>query len=91
MIVRILGEAQRAVPDDALDDLDQLDQQLVDACEAGEHDTFAAALTALLARVREVGAELSDDAGPSELVLPSADASLAEVGALLTDGGLISR
>jgi hypothetical protein len=90
MIVRILGEGQLEVPDDALSELNGLDATLEQACSAGEHDAFATALTALLARVREVGTPVADDyLGPSELVLPSADASLVEVKELLTEEGLI--
>ena len=48
MIVRILGEGQREVPDDALDELNRLDAELEEACDAGEHDAFAGALTAML-------------------------------------------
>jgi hypothetical protein len=90
MIVRILGEGQRDVPDSALGELNTLDATLQKACEAGEHDAFATALTALLARVRELGTVVAGDyLGPSELVLPSADASLAEVTELLSEDGLI--
>jgi hypothetical protein len=90
VIIRILGEGQRDVPDSALDELNQLDATLEQACAAGEHDAFADALTAMLNKVRELGTPVADDyLGPSELVLPSADASLAEVTALLTDEGLI--
>jgi hypothetical protein len=90
VIIRILGEGQRDVPDSALDELNQLDVALEQACGAGEHDAFADALTAMLSRVRELGTTVADDyLGPSDLVLPSADASLAEVSALLTDEGLI--
>jgi hypothetical protein len=90
MIVRILGEGQLDVPDSELAELNSLDAALEQACSAGEHDAFAAALTALLARVREVGTTVADDyLGPSALVLPSADASLAEVRELLTEEGLI--
>jgi hypothetical protein len=90
MIVRILGEGQRDVPDSALDELNKLDVALEQACSAGEHEAFAEALTAMLNRVRELGTAVNDDyLAPSDLVLPSADASLAEVSALLTDEGLI--
>jgi hypothetical protein len=90
MIIRILGEGQLDVPDDALDELNRLDVTLEEACAAGEHEAFASALTAMLARVRELGSAVDDDhLGPSDLVLPSADASLAEVSALLTEEGLI--
>jgi hypothetical protein len=90
MIVRILGEGQLDVPDSGLGELNALDATLEQACSAGEHDAFAVALTALLDKVRELGTVVADDyLGPSELVLPSADASLAEVSALLTEDGLI--
>jgi hypothetical protein len=90
VIVRILGEGQLEIPDDSLDELNELDSTLEQACAAGEHDAFASALTAMLSRVRELGQPVDPDyLGPSDFVLPSADASLAEVSALLTEEGLI--
>lgn len=90
MIVRILGEGQRRVDDDAIDGLNALDGQLVAAVEAGDDEGFKSALTALLGQVREIGVPLPDDEiVPSDLVLPTADASLAEVRELLGDEGLI--
>lgn len=90
MIVRILGEGQRRVDDGAVDGLNALDTKLVAAVDAGDDDAFKAALTALLDQVREIGAPLPDDEiVPSDLVLPTADASLAEVRELLGDEGLI--
>jgi hypothetical protein len=90
VIVRILGEGQLDLPESALEELNQLDAALEQACSAGEHEAFASALTAMLSRVRELGTALDDDyLGPSDLVLPSADASLAEVSALLGEEGLI--
>jgi hypothetical protein len=90
MIVRILGEGQLEVPETALDELNALDADLVTACEAGDDAAFSAALATLLARTRELGSALPDDhLEPSELVLPSSDASLAEVAELLGEEGLI--
>jgi hypothetical protein len=90
MIVRILGEGQLEVPETALDELNALDADLVKACEAGDDAAFATALATLLARTRELGTALPDDhLEPSELVLPSSDASLAEVAELLGEEGLI--
>jgi len=90
MIVRILGEGQRAIDDGALDGLNALDHDLVAAVETGDEDTFTTALSALLDKVRTVGTPVPDDEiVPSDLVLPSADASLAEVRELLGDEGLI--
>lgn len=90
MIVRILGEGQVDVPDGELNALNELDDALQQACEGGNEEDFAQSLTALLARVREVGSPLpAEEIVPSDLVLPSADASLAEVRELLGDEGLI--
>ena len=55
MIVRILGEGQYDVDDDALDRLNALDAEVEAAVEAGDEAAFAAALTALHDGVRGVG------------------------------------
>ena len=90
MIVRILGEGQVDVPDAELDALNQLDDQLQSAIDGEDDTAFASALGALLDRVRQAGRLLADDElVPSDLVLPSPDASLAEVRELLNDDGLI--
>jgi hypothetical protein len=90
VIVRILGEDQLEVDAAALDALDPLDRALQDACDANDAEAFDHALGDLLGRVREVGTPLpADQMVPSELVLPTADASLAEVKELLSAEGLI--
>jgi hypothetical protein len=90
VIIRILSEGQFDVPDDALDGLNELDAKLEAAVDASDEGGLAAALSALLARVREVGSEVALDAlVPSDLVLPHASASLAEVRDLISGEGLI--
>ena len=90
MIVRILGEGQVDVPDGELDSLNTLDDALQAAVEGGDEQQFTQSLVALLSRIREVGRPLPDEEiVSSDLVLPSADASLAEVRELLGDEGLI--
>ena len=90
MIVRILGEGQVDVPDGELDSLNDLDDALQNAVDGGDEEGFTQSLAALLSRVRQVGRPLPDDEiVASDLVLPSADASLAEVRELLGDEGLI--
>ena len=90
MIVRILGEGQRTVADGDLEGLNGFDNDLIAAVESGDEDGFGQALAALLDKVRQVGTPVPDDEiVPSDLVLPSADASLAEVRELLGDDGLI--
>ena len=90
MIVRILGEGQLQVDDSAAKELNVLDAALEKAVNAGDEQAERAALTALLDRVRSLGTPLAEDAiEPSDLILPYADADLADVRSMLTDGGLI--
>lgn len=90
MIVRILGEGQVDVPDTELDSLNNLDEAVQQAVDGGDDEAFTQSLAALLNRVRQIGNPVPDDEIlPSDLVLPSADASLAEVRELLGDEGLI--
>jgi PspAA-like protein len=90
MIVRILTEGQYDVPDDAVDALNELDEQLSSAIERGDEDAFRTSLGALLDRVRGLGTPVELDAlVPSTLLLPAADASLDDVRDLLNEDGLI--
>lgn len=87
MIVRISGEGQYRLSDDALARINVLD----DALEAAlDTDGFAAALAALIDEVRSQGEALADDELlVSDVVLPPADATAEEVKAMLSDDGLI--
>lgn len=90
MIIRILGEGQREVPDAELDRLNRLDGVVESAVEDDDVESFEEALWALLEAVREVGEPLPDESlEDSDLILPPADATLEEVRALLADDGLI--
>jgi hypothetical protein len=90
VIIRILAEGQFEVPDDSVDALNELDAQLESAIDAGDEAALASALGSLLARVREIGSEVPvDSLVPSDLVLPHASASLAEVRDLVSGDGLI--
>ncbi|MBS43248.1 MAG: hypothetical protein CMH83_08830 [Nocardioides sp.] len=90
MIIRVLGEGQYDVAERALGRLNQLDEVVEAAVEAGDEDAFRAALEDLLECVRTVGVPHAvDDLVESDLVLPHPDASLAEVREMLADDGLI--
>jgi hypothetical protein len=90
MIVRIMGEGQLVLADSRLDELNKLDDELLAEIERGDGSGFRTTLHALLDRVRELGEPLPDESlEPSELILPSPDATLDEVTALLTEDGLI--
>ncbi|MEU3447727.1 hypothetical protein AB0H29_10930 [Streptomyces thermolilacinus] len=90
MIVRIMGEGQVRLADGHFAELDRLDDELLAEMETGDGAGFRRTLHALLDRVRELGERLPDDSlEPSELILPSPDASLEDVRSLLSDDGLI--
>jgi len=90
VILRILGEGQLKLSDDAITVLNELDDDLVEAVDKGDEAVFATALAKLVGKVRELGQPVPDDyIGPSEYILPGADATLEEVRELLSDEGLI--
>lgn len=90
MIVRIMGEGQVRLDDGHLTALNALDDELLDEMESGDGPGFRRTLQALLDEVRALGTPLPDEAlEPSDLILPSPDATLDEVRAMLTEDGLI--
>ncbi|MDQ6744755.1 MAG: hypothetical protein M3Z27_01855 [Actinomycetota bacterium] len=90
MIVRISSEGQYEVPDAILSELNELDNEAVAACEAGEGQRFRVAFDGLLSLVRGQGRALADDElTESELILPPPDVSLAEARTEFSGEGLI--
>ncbi|MFE2377220.1 hypothetical protein [Streptomyces sp. NPDC059398] len=90
MIVRIMGEGQMELADSHLTELNKLDDELLVEVQGGDEAGFRRTLHALLDKVRELGTPLPDDSlAPSELILPPADATLADVRDMLNDDGLI--
>jgi hypothetical protein len=90
VIIRILGEGQYDVADDALGRLNELDTVLENAVESSDEAAFAAALAELLDGVRAAGAaHPADSLDESDLILPPADATIDQVREMLNDDGLI--
>ncbi len=90
MIVRILGEGQYDVDEQAVDALNRLDTKVEAAIESGDEESFEAALSSLLAAVRSNSTRHDPDSlDESELILPPPDATIEEVRELLGDDGLI--
>ena len=91
MIIRIMGEGQLSLDEDAVAELNQLDVALERAVDADDEAAFGPALRTLLERARMLGKPLAvDEIAPSDLILPRDGATMAEVRALLSDDGLIT-
>jgi len=92
MIVRILNEGQWELSEEAVRDLNSLDDAVDKAVASGDQGQLASALQALLSRVRSTGTVVPDDElRDSDLILPDADSTVEDVRALLSDSdeGLI--
>jgi hypothetical protein len=90
MIVRLLGEGQYRVDDSIRERLNELDDAVAKAIEAGDERGLWAGLQALADAVRESGEKLGDDElCPSDAVIPPEDFSLDEAREVMTGEGLI--
>ena len=90
MIVRVLTEGQFEVPEQAVDDLNRLDEALSQAVERNDEEGFPRALEDLVDAITSTGSRLADeDLRPSDAIVPPPDASLGEVIDLLGEEGLL--
>jgi hypothetical protein len=92
MIVRILNEGQWQVGDHLIEELNTLDDAVEKAVQAGDQDALAVALDTLLDKVRSEGTALQDaELHDSDLILPAADSTVADVQSMLSESeeGLI--
>jgi hypothetical protein len=90
VIVRIATESQYKLPEDAAEELNDLDNQVVEAIEAGDEDRYHALFEQMLDLVRRTGQPLDEDElAESEVILPPPDTSFVEAAAEFTGEGLI--
>ena len=90
MIVRIATESQYKLNDDAAEELNDLDNQVVTAVEAGNEDRFHELFEQMLDLVRRAGQPLDEDElAESDVILPPPDTSFVEAAADFTGEGLI--
>jgi hypothetical protein len=87
VIVRILGEGQFRVDDDAAAKLTALDKELDAAVNAEDEASFHTALGVAVRLVRSAGTPVGDDEFvTADYILPFSDATVGEVRKLLADG-----
>ena len=90
MIVRIATEGQYELLEDDVEALNQLDDQTVAACEAGDEQQFQDVVSGMVEFVRTKGQAIPDDElAASDVILPPPDTSLEEAKAEFTGEGLI--
>jgi hypothetical protein len=87
VIVRILGEGQFRVDDDAAAKLTALDKDLDAAVRDDQAAVFSASQHAATALVRTAGTpRTADEIVTADYILPFSDATIDEVRKLLADG-----
>lgn len=90
MIIRVFGVGQFEVPDDAMAELNELDDALTGPVEQHDEEALHAGARRVLEAVQRLGTPVPDDfIGPSDLMLPGPDSTLEEIRELLTEEGLI--
>jgi hypothetical protein len=90
VIVRIATESQYRLPEEAADELNDLDNQVVAAVDAGDEERFHELFEQMLDLVRRAGDPLGEDEiEESDVILPPPDTSFVEAAAEFTGEGLI--
>ena len=91
MIVRLMGEGQREIKEEAdVALLNKLDTLLEETIEAGNKEEFSGVLLTLIQQARRMGEPVPDESLlESDAILPPSDATLDEVRQLLGEEGLI--
>jgi len=91
VIVRVMGgDGQYRLADDVATELNELDNQAVDAVEAGDEPRLQELLERMAETVHERGERLpDDDLSASDLLIPPSDLSLGEARELFSGDGLI--
>jgi hypothetical protein len=90
VIVRIATESQYRLPEEAAEELNDLDNQVVAAVEAGDEDRFHELFEQMLDLVRRAGQPLGEDElEESDVIVPPPDTSFVEAAAEFTGEGLI--
>ena len=90
MIVRIATEDQYEIPGDDYGTINNLDNAVVAAVEAGDEEAYVKAFAQLVEWIRSNGTVVGDDdLRESDVIVPPADTTLAQAAADFTGEGII--
>ena len=90
MIVRIATEDQYEVSQEDYERINDLDNAVVAAVDAGDEEAYAKTFAELIDFVRSHGTKLGEDAlAESDVIIPPSDTRLDEAGDHFTGEGLI--
>jgi hypothetical protein len=90
MIVRVATEAQYELDDDHARALNELDNEAVERCEAGDEQAFRESFEQMLELVRSHGRRVPEvDLVASDVILPPPDVSFDEAKTGFSGEGLI--
>jgi PspA-Associated protein len=90
VIVRLMGEGQYRIDDDALGRLNELDERAHEALERDDEGELDRYLDEMAALLRRSGEKLpDDDLSPSEAIVPPSDLSLEETRQFFSEQGLL--
>ena len=90
MIIRITSEGQFNLPGPFVDQLNEIDNELVEAVEAADRSSYDTLLKKMLDLVRTEGSPLPvDEIVESDLILPESDLTLEEAQVLFVGEGLL--
>ena len=90
MIVRIATEDQYEIPGDHYAEVNDLDNAVVEAVDAGDDERYATAFAALLDWIRSNGKPVADDdLRESDVIVPPPDTTREQAAADFTGEGII--
>ncbi len=90
MIIRITSEGQFNLPGSFVDQLNEIDNELVEAVEAADRSSYDTLLKKMLDLVRTEASPLPvDEIVESDLILPESDLTLEEAQVLFVGEGLL--
>ena len=90
MIIRITSEGQFNLPGSFVDQLNEIDNELVEAVEAADRSSYDTLLKKMLDLVRTEASPLPvDEIVESDLILPESDLTLEDAQVLFVGEGLL--